>query len=119
MSCDDETTEEEATAPTTYCDRDRVNNCWVEGAVDENGEGGICLLDTMTEEQVVFVLQRDEQARADLRRVTSDEYLKGLADTVPRLPTGEHEDHLQGELNRNADSLPFYNQFRGKPPWTG
>ena len=117
MSCNDDT-EEETTAPRTYCDRDRVNNCWVEGA-NENGEGGICLLDTMTEDQVVFVLQRDEQARADLRRVTSDEYLKGLADTVPRLPTGEHGDHLQQATNRNAASLPFYNQFRGKPPWTG
>lgn len=119
MSCeDDETTTEETATPTTYCDRDRVSNVWVEGA-DENGTGGICLLDTMTEAQVINSIQRSEQAREDLRRVTSDEYLLGLADSVPRLSTSEVGDQLQRELNRNADSLPFYNQFQGKPPWNG
>jgi hypothetical protein len=119
MSCDDEITEE-TTTRTTYCDRDRVNNVWVEGA-DENGEGGVCLLDTMNEAQVVYVLQRDETARRDLLRVTSDEQLLELANTVPRLPVEEPGDVLQRETNHNSDpnSLPFYNQFRGQPPWNG
>ena len=105
----------ETVAPTTKCDRDRVNNVWVEGA-DENGEGGICLLDTMTEAQVIYTLKRDETARADLRRVTSDVDLLTLADTVPRLTTDRTGDVLQSGLNRNADSVAFYSVFRGRPP---
>ena len=96
-----------------------MNNCWVEGVVSETGEGGICLLDTMTEAQIIYTLQRDERARADLLRVTSDEYLLGLANSVPRLSTTRGGDVLQQQMNRNATSLPFYNQFRGKPPWNG
>jgi len=107
-----------APSASTKCDRDRVNNVWVEGA-DENGEGGICLLDTMQECQVINSLQRDERARQDLLRVTSDERLRELALTIPSLPTTEEGDELQKDLNRNADSLPFYNQFRGNIPWNG
>ena len=113
MTCDETTTEE--AVPTTLCDRDRVNNVWVEGA-DENGEGGVCLLDTMREDQVIYSLQRDEVARADLCRVTSDPRLLELAATVPRLATNREGYQLQQEVNRNADSLPFYSVFRGRPP---
>ena len=107
-----------APSPSTKCDRDRVNNVWVEGA-DENGEGGICLLDTMKDCQVIYSLERDELARQDLLRVTSDAHLLELANTVPPLPTTEEGDDLQKKLNRNAQSLPFYNQFRGNIPWNG
>lgn len=102
----------------TKCDRDRVNNVWLEGA-DENGVGGVCLIDTMSEEQVVFVLQRDEVARADLKRITSDADLLNLADTVPRLQTVETDDQLQTQLNRHSETIPFYSQFRGQPPYNG
>lgn len=116
-NCNDETTTtEEAAAPATLCDRDRVNNVWVEGLVDEDGNGGICLLDNMREDQVVYVLQRDETARTDLCRVTSNERLLELAATVPRLPTGRVGDQLQSEVNRNSESLAFYSVFRGRPP---
>jgi hypothetical protein len=101
---------------TTLCDGDRVNNVWVEGA-DEDGEGGVCLLDTMTEAQVVGVLEVDERARADLRRVTTDLSVLALADSVPRLSTDVEGDKLQSDLNRNADSIPFYSVFRGQPPF--
>lgn len=115
MSCEDESTTTTTTAPTTLCNLDRTNNVWVEGA-NENGEGGVCLLDTMNESQVIYVLQRDEKARADLRRVTSDPDLLTLADTVPRLTTDRTGDVLQSGLNRNAASIPFYSVFRGRPP---
>jgi hypothetical protein len=97
----------------SYCNLDRTNNVWVEGVVDENGEGGICLLDTMTESQIIYSLQRDETARADLLRVTSDPHLVELANTIPRLPTVEEGDKLQTSMNRNAQSLPFYTLFKG------
>lgn len=112
MSCEDDAIEVQV-SPTTFCDRDRVNNVWVEGA-DAQGVGGVCLLDTMSDPQVIYVLQRDEVARADLRRVTSDPHLLELADSVPRLPTGRFGDEIQKEVNRN--SLPFYTVFRGRPP---
>lgn len=102
---------------TTLCDRDRKNNVWVEGVVDENGNGGICMLDTMTEAQVISVIECDPVARADLKRVTSDPQLLELAEKVPPLPTEEPVDTLQREVNRAADSIPFYSIFRGQPPF--
>jgi hypothetical protein len=115
-TCDNEETAEETR--TTYCDRNRVDNVWVEGA-DENGDGGICLLDTLTEDQVVYSVQRSERARVDLCKVTSDPGLLNIAAKTPRLPTGQKGDKLQTEINRNADSIPYYSQFKGKPPWSG
>jgi len=116
--CSSDDTTEEVTARTTYCDRDRANNVWVEGA-DENGEGGVCLLDTLSEEQVIYSLQRSERARVDLCRVTSDPYLINLAAKTPRLPTDRPGDQMQTEINRNSESIPFYTQFKGKMPWNG
>lgn len=106
-----------APQPKTFCDRDRKNNVWVEGVVDENGNGGICMLDTMTRAQVISVLECDEVARADLKRVTSDPCLLELANTIPRLSTEEPVDTLQKELGRQADSIPFYTIFQGQPPF--
>lgn len=89
----------------TKCDRDRENNVWVDRGTP--GAIGICLLDTMTEDQVIYVLERDERARADLRRVTSDCRLLELADQVKRLPTEEHMDVQQRFWNRE--------KFRNSP----
>lgn len=114
-SDDDTTTTTTEDTRVTYCDLDRTNNVWVEGA-DENGEGGVCLLDTMSAAQVIYVLQRDETARADLVRVTSDPDLKELAATVPRLSTGRPGDKLQREVNQKAGPVAFYSVFRGRPP---
>lgn len=115
MSCDDDTTMTEESVPTTLCDGDRRNNVWVEGNVDENGEGGICMLDTLSEEQIIYILQRDEKAREDLRRITTNERLLELADTVPRLTTDYVGDVISKGLNQGAVS-PFYSVFRGRPP---
>lgn len=100
---------------TTLCDLDRRNNVWVEGPVDSNGNGGICLLDTLDECSVINSLQRSQRAKDDLKRVTSNEFLRNLADTVPLLPTTNEGDTLQKEINQN--SIPFYSVFRGQPPF--
>lgn len=85
--------------------------------MDENGNGGICMLDTMTRAQVISVIEADDVARADLKRVTSDPCLLELANNVQKLPTEEPGDTLQRELGRQADSIPFYSVFRGQPPF--
>lgn len=99
----------------TLCDLSRKCNVWVEGVVDENGNGGICLLDTMEEYQVINSLQRSQKAKDDLLKVTSNEYLRNLARTIPLLPGINEGDELQKELNQN--SIPFYSVFRGQPPF--
>lgn len=101
----------------TFCDGDRRDNVWIEGGNRETGEGGACLLDTMTRAQIVYVLQRDEKARADLKKVTTNAELLALADEVPRLPTQEPGDLLQKQVNANKDSVMFYSVFRGQPPF--
>lgn len=103
----------------TKCDLNRSNNVWVEKGTGGENCIGICLLDTMTEEQVVNVLERDERARADLLKVTSDERLRHLAMTTKRLPTAEEADLHQKWVNRNEApaSIPFYGLFRGQPPF--
>lgn len=98
----------------TLCDLDRRNNVWVEGA-DSNGNNGVCLLDTIEEHQLVYVLQRDPVARTDLKRVTSNAYLQNLADTLPMLPTDVESDKIQKEVNQGT--LVLYNVFHGIPPF--
>lgn len=98
----------------TLCDRDRASNVWVEGA-DENGVGGICLLDTLEEYQVIQSLHRSQRSHDDLLRVTSNARLRELAATVPVYPTTVEGDQLQVKVNE--DTLPFYTIFRGQPPF--
>lgn len=101
-------------AATTKCNRDRTNNVWVEGGNPETGEGGVCLLDTVTECQVIWILERDERARDDLLRVTDDPRLLELASTIARLPTNEDPAPVKGMTNTD---VPFYSAFRGQPPF--
>jgi hypothetical protein len=91
------------------------NNVWVEGVVDiAANKRGICMLDTMTREQVVYVLQHDPKAREDLPKVTSNPVLLEMLDTVKILRTDTLDEHLQRASARNG--LPFYNIFRGNAP---
>lgn len=103
--------------PCTKCDRAWANNVWVERA--DPGAVGVCLLDTLTEEQVIHILERDDKAKADLLLVTSDPRLLELARIIPRLPTIEQEDRDQYLINRpqSPSSIPFYALFRGQPPF--
>ena len=109
--------------PGTKCDlyRQGDKNVWVERGCSSADVDvpGVCMLDTMTDEQVIYVLERDEKARADLLKVTSDPHLRELAMTIARLPTGQDDDKLQSEINRNhaPASIPFYGLFRGQPPF--
>lgn len=108
------------TTAVTKCDADRANNVWVERGPNPGDElrVGICLLDTMSEEQVIYSVQRDDRARADLLRVTTNARLLEIARTVPRLPTVELVDEEQRDMNRpnTAASIPFYSIFQGRPP---
>jgi hypothetical protein len=112
------------TPAITKCDRyiPGTKNVWVERGDTPNDVNalGVCMLDTMCEEQVIESLRRDEQAREDLLKVTSDPRLLELARTVPRLPVVETMDAEQAYLNRSntAESIPFYAIFRGQPPFS-
>lgn len=113
MSCDDP-------APkTTKCDLYRPGelNVWVERGTP--GAVGICLLDSMSRDQVIYSLERDDVARQDLTRVTTDPELLELAATVVRLPTAELVDMEQTIHNRPQEpaGIPFYAIFRGQPPF--
>jgi len=95
--------------PASLCDGDKENNVWMDGQV--------CLLDTLNEWQVCEILSRDEVARNDLKRVTTDARLLELAHNVPRLPTGNASDEMQHKANTDPGSIPFYTVFKGRPPF--
>lgn len=80
---------------------------------------GVCLLDTMSDAQIIYVLERDWKAREDLLKVTSDPHLRNLVASIAMLPTTQEDDKLQTDLNRNhaSASNPFYSLFRGQPPF--
>lgn len=109
-----------STTARTKCDGNRVDNVWVERGPNPGDEDrvGICLLDTMSEAQVIYSVERDSRARADLLRVTTDARLLEIARTVPRLTTVELADEEQRDVNRpnTAASIPFYAIFQGRLP---
>jgi len=88
-------------------------------AVPDYSVPGICALDTLREDQIINIIERDDKARADLLKVTSDPHLRKLALTVPKLPTQELVDAEQLNQNRpnEPSSIPFYAIFRGQPPF--
>jgi hypothetical protein len=107
--------------PLSKCMPLKEPNVWIERGDNSGSENapGICLLDTMSEEQVIFVLERDQKARVDLLKVTNDPRLLELARTVEPLPTQEEMDMHQKWFNRSDSptSIPFYAIFRGQPPF--
>jgi hypothetical protein len=96
-------------------------NVWVERGNSPNDVNaiGVCMLDTMCDAEIIYSIERDEQARVDLLQITSDPHLLELARTVPRLPTVELADAEQAQVNQpnNSGSIPFYSIFRGQPPF--
>lgn len=67
--------------PRTFCDGNVENNYWVDGIVDlQRGMRGICSLDNMTEDDVVYILRQVPQARKDLPLVTTNPHLLRLLD---------------------------------------
>lgn len=90
--------------PPTLCDGDTSNNEWI--------EGGVCMLDTLCEDQIIYIIQRNHKARADLARVTTCQALLDLLPLVPMLP-GTNEDDAQQTRFNQQDCLPQYTIFRG------
>ena len=116
MSCDND-------KPTTKCNlyKPGDKNVWVERGDTPGSEDcpGICLLDTMSRDQVIYVLEHDAVARKDLHTVTTDPELIKLANEVVGLPTAELTDMQQSVLNHAHEpaTVPFYAIFRGNPPF--
>ena len=108
--------------PCTRCDLyvQGTQNVWVEKGPSPEDQKciGICMLDTMSDAQIIYVIEHDEKARQDLLTVTSDKHLLKLAKSVPRLPVVEETDAEQALLNRPNEPAqnPFYSIFRGQPP---
>lgn len=98
-----------------------MKNVWIERGDSPNDihAPGVCMLDTMSDEQIIYCIQRDQNAREDLRLITTEPHLLALADATPPLPTAEVNDLEQRFLNQpnNAASIPFYALFRGQPPF--
>lgn len=107
------------TPQPTKCDRDTLNNVWLEKGTGGENCAGICLLDTLTPAQVIDIVERDPKARADLLRVTSDPTLLDIARHTKPLPTAEEADLQQKWVNKDEApaSIPFYALFRGQPPF--
>jgi len=111
------------TLPTTKCDlyTPGMKNVWVERGDSPNdiNAPGVCMLDTMTDTQIIYTIERDEQAREDLLKITTDTNLLNIARTIARLPVVETMDAEQALLNQpnNPGSIPFYSIFRGRPPF--
>ncbi len=102
--------EESEEEVSTLCDRDIENNVWVDGVVDvAKGLRGVCLLDTMTQEQFIYVIQRTPQARLDLPKVTSNAELLDTLARTPLLPTTTER------TPQGTKYVPYYSQFRGQP----
>ena len=104
----------------TKCDLDRTNNMWVErgnGPLDKFAPG-ICMLDTLQPWQIVYMLEHTPRAAQDLLRITSDGYLRYLAQNVGLLSTVEPMDEEQARIYRSStpNSIPFYAVFAGNPP---
>jgi hypothetical protein len=60
-----------------------------------------------TTEDVVYAIERNETARADLKRITHCLTLLYLADNVARLPVGNEGDELGRQIN-SVDIIPQY-----------
>lgn len=105
--------------PNVWVERGDVSPDLFGAATPDYSRTGICSLDTLKEHQVIYIIERDEKARADLLKVTSDPRLRHLALTIPKLPTQELVDAEQLNQNRPNEpaSIPFYAIFRGQPPF--
>ncbi len=102
----------------TKCDCDRTKNMWFEGENADKGVG-ICLLDTWTDEQIIYSLEHNPWAARDLLKITTDPRLRQLAETVSLLSSETEGDRDHRELNKpgQAGAIPFYAFFRGQPPF--
>lgn len=102
----------------TKCDLDTRANIWMDrGSPPDESRPGACMLDTMSKEQVIYVLQHRPDAAQQLLKITSDPELRALAGEIDPLPSVELVDMEQEEGNATQDTAPFYSVFRGQPPF--
>lgn len=104
MACEICNTDNCSCGSGTLCDGDISHNAWF--------TEGVCLLDTMTKDQVIYTISHNPFARRDLARVTTCQEILDLLQGVQLLPTVQEDDEEQKRLN-SADCLPFYNLYRG------
>jgi hypothetical protein len=90
--------------PPTLCDGDITNNAWF--------TEGVCLLDTMSKQQIVYTIEHNPKARQDLARVTTCEPILQLLNDIPLLNTAQEDDAQQKRFNQ-SDCLPFYTIYKG------
>lgn len=98
-----------------------MKNVWVERGDSPNDvhAPGVCMLDSMNDDQIVDIIEHDPVAREDLRAITTDPHLLNLANVVPTLPqiTINDQEHKLINDPQNPASIPFYAIFRGQPPF--
>ena len=95
----------------SLCDLDCRNNIWYQP--DVIGYDCKCLLDNLTYDQITEVLQKNPNAAADLKKITSHPTLLMMANKAT-LVMSEIDDNrvVANRLNRGA-CMSFYTVFRG------
>ena len=92
----------------TLCDRNTENNYWF--------EEGKCMLDDLyplRKDQLVYIIERTPQARADLPKITSCPELLQLLELVPLLSLVTEDNQVPNLLNNGENPYPFYELYRG------
>lgn len=90
----------------TLCDGDTSNNVWYANKQ--------CKLDNLTYDQVFYVLQRNETAQKDLKRITTNANLLWLAANTRLIQDPIEDDEIAAaRINNPKQTLPFYYLFRG------
>lgn len=89
-------------------------NAWVVGDVDPvTDQGGVCLLDQFTFEEIGCVLQTNPTARKDLPLVTQDPEILALLDKYPLLSSEDTSVPLEMRV-LGAPPSPFYTLMKGR-----
>lgn len=90
----------------TLCDKYAGGpNVWI--------EDGVCMLDTLCKDQIIYIIERSPQARHDLTQVTTCQELLDLLGQISLLPPQQEDDALMSKFNQ-GDCLPQYTVFGGR-----
>lgn len=86
---------------------DRRCNSWVDGADPVTGEGGICLLDQLTDDEIACILQKNPFARVDLPKATTDPALLALLEKYPLFTTNDAAETLMNRIGAGDAPLAY------------
>jgi hypothetical protein len=96
----------------SVCSGDNTNNMWWRPGAE--GFPGQCILDELTFGQVYAVLRRHPHAAEHLRRITNDETLLMLANSVGLVESEiVSNKRVTDKFNANTVVKPYYTLFRG------